>query len=82
MFKNGHIRAIQVAWGFELKGRNEGCINRNGNRIIIEPARKNGRPAQNYPVPRKVYDGAPRLTQSREVMLIANIQRHFSKVPV
>ncbi len=24
----------------------------------------------------------PGLTQSREVMLIANIQRHFSKVPV
>jgi len=41
LFKNGQNQAIRIPKDFEFKGVNEVYIRKEGDRIIIEPVRKN-----------------------------------------
>jgi antitoxin VapB len=41
LFRNGRNQAIRIPKEFELEG-NEAIIHKEGNRLIIEPARKPG----------------------------------------
>jgi antitoxin VapB len=41
LFRNGRNQAIRIPIGFELPG-NDAIMHRNGDRLIIEPARKRG----------------------------------------
>jgi hypothetical protein len=47
LFKNGHILLIQNLRDVEIKARNEGCINKDDNCIILSRYLKTGCPAQN-----------------------------------
>jgi antitoxin VapB len=41
LFKNGQNQAIRIPKDFEFKGVNEVYIRKEGDRIILEPVRKN-----------------------------------------
>ena len=41
LFRNGQNQAIRIPKDFEFKGVNEVSICKEGDRIIIEPVRKN-----------------------------------------